>query len=311
MPQGELETAACVDPVPFSLLLREGRPTLPYRQLKSGALRARKDPLHWGQLKLLLGEVCFVSWFCDPGEDATVVYAGAAPGNHLVILAEMFPRVSFHLYDPREFFSELHKSPDRFVIHNREFSDADALEWSAFSEAFFLWSDVRTGAVEDRSSIDDNFEAHVEQNMKDQMRWVVLGNPRQAMLKFRLPYRPGSTEYLSGAHLLQPHAAATSTETRLITNARAPLRCFSHTEYEGAMFRFNAVCRRHKWAHGFSIRETDWDSVAAIAVAFLYLNSRHPSDVPEGVRGMDSEGMLGWVKQELATRCRRPEKCEG
>ena len=31
------------------------------------------------------------------------VYVGAAPGTHITFLCEMFPRITFHLYDPRDF----------------------------------------------------------------------------------------------------------------------------------------------------------------------------------------------------------------
>lgn len=40
------------------------------------------------------------------------------------------------------------------------------------------------------------------------------------MLKFRLPWRPGETEYLAGEVRLQPYAKPRSTETRLLVTVR-------------------------------------------------------------------------------------------
>jgi hypothetical protein len=58
---------------------------------------------HWGQRKLLLSEIEFLTDWAPLDRDSIVVYAGAAPGTHIAFLAEMFPRLSFVLVDPSEF----------------------------------------------------------------------------------------------------------------------------------------------------------------------------------------------------------------
>jgi hypothetical protein len=57
--------------------------------------------VHWGQRKLLLSEIEFLTHYAEPG--ITVVYAGAAPGTHIPYLAGLFPGVSFVLVDPNKF----------------------------------------------------------------------------------------------------------------------------------------------------------------------------------------------------------------
>ena len=52
----------------------------------------RHQVCHWGQRKLLLSEVEFFTTFFDPLASALVIYAGAAPGHHIPLLSEMFPR---------------------------------------------------------------------------------------------------------------------------------------------------------------------------------------------------------------------------
>lgn len=57
---------------------------------------------HWGQRKLLLSEIEFLTTHAKPGQ--LVIYAGAAPGNHVPFLAEqLFPHLRFLLVDPAPF----------------------------------------------------------------------------------------------------------------------------------------------------------------------------------------------------------------
>jgi len=58
------------------------------------------------------------------------------------------------------------------------------------------------------------------EDMLDQQRWHELINPKVSMLKFRLPWRAGETEYLEGEVWTQPYAKARSTETRLVVRGR-------------------------------------------------------------------------------------------
>ena len=61
-----------------------------------------KIAVHWGQRKLLLSEIQFITLYWD-NLDVPIpilVYAGAAPGLHIPFLSQMFPEAEFHLYDP-------------------------------------------------------------------------------------------------------------------------------------------------------------------------------------------------------------------
>merc|ERR1739848_499715 len=85
-----------VDSLAFERLLRhDGAAEREYRP-RHGEL---KTVGHWGQRKLMLAEVEFLTRF--HGDASTVVYAGAAPGLHVPLMAELFPRLRFVLVDPR------------------------------------------------------------------------------------------------------------------------------------------------------------------------------------------------------------------
>ena len=65
-----------------------------------------RTAVHFGQRKLFLSEVEFLTNVCasfeakKPFKPIVCIYAGAAPGNHIDLLSQMFPFVKFHLVDP-------------------------------------------------------------------------------------------------------------------------------------------------------------------------------------------------------------------
>lgn len=84
--------------LPSDRMLHEASPRTPYARRIGEA----KTVDHWGQRKLLLSEIEFLTHYAREGD--VVLYAGAAPGNHVRFLAEnMFPRLRFILVDPARF----------------------------------------------------------------------------------------------------------------------------------------------------------------------------------------------------------------
>ncbi len=92
----------------------DGDPELPYRRRQG----EYKTVLHWGQRKLHVSEIEFLTEFGFPY--CHVVYAGAASGTHIKQLSDMFPDVTFHLYDPSPFTV---LPTERIRIHNELFTD--------------------------------------------------------------------------------------------------------------------------------------------------------------------------------------------
>ena len=197
--------------------------------------------LHAGQRKLLCNEVEFLTQY--GGNRETVVYAGAAPGPHIVLLAQMFPNYDFHLYDPRDFYEELNETPN-VSLHQQYFEDKTAEEWSDKNVLFI--SDIRTGSIESHGDGGD-----VEINMEQQQKWTEIIKPKYAMLKFRLPWSPGKTIYLAGDIYLQPWAGPSSTETRLITNGK-DYKEYDHTEYEEKIQYYQAHNRSAYHIHNIT-----------------------------------------------------------
>ncbi len=108
-----------------------------------------KKGLHWGQLKLFLSEVEFILLAYEQRKKDKLehlpihlVYAGAAPGNHILTLYELFPDVYFHLYDPNNFrvkYPDPQVEPEKYQrakehihIHQQFFTNADAASWATY-----------------------------------------------------------------------------------------------------------------------------------------------------------------------------------
>ena len=60
---------------------------------------------HWGQRKLGLALIQFLTIYWDKNvvPKPIVVYAGAAHGLNISVVSELFPDVTFELYDPGNF----------------------------------------------------------------------------------------------------------------------------------------------------------------------------------------------------------------
>lgn len=166
-----------------------------------------------GQLKLFINELEFMKRHLPP-DDSTVVYVGAGPGNHLVILCDLFPTINFELYDdPQYGWADGLADLDNVTIHNQFFDNNEALQYAGM-ENLYLWSDIRTDA-------DDDEEIH--QNMMDQQQWVHTCTPVWSQLKFRLPFPHDSVAklldyiytYQDGYLYYQAYNGPNSTEMRL------------------------------------------------------------------------------------------------
>lgn len=198
-----------------------------------------KQPLHWGQLKLMLTEVEFLSKVLinhkNSDKKIYFVYAGAAPGHHIYFLQKMFPTVYFELYDPNDFVV---KDNDTLKTHVQFFTDEDAEYWKTRKERDDLYlafcSDIRTEPATNENII---------RNMEMQKKWWQIMNPDLSMFKFRLPWEDGDTEYPAGEIYIQPYPGATSTETRLIVKKDADIIKYNNRQYESACFYHNTVNR--------------------------------------------------------------------
>ena len=255
----------------------------PERRYDRGGDQVRTT-VHWGQRKLLLSEIEFFTLVgLEQLEDATVVYAGAASGTHIAYLADIFPTVKFVLVDPAPFTV---KGSDRIRIMGGLFTDELAVDLKRqYGPRIFFFSDIRT-ADPDRDSPQQS-EIKIQSDMAEQMRWHLLLGSDRSMLKFRLPWDKGSSEYLDGDIYLPVWGPHTTTECRLITKKGEPgaVREYDHKKYERQMCHFNWMTRVSLYQHDVTGTGLDhcYDCTAEIHILKAYIMMYNPSIPPSEV----------------------------
>ena len=197
-----------------------------------------KPMLHWGQLKLFLSEVEFLTKvYALNQQEIWFVYAGAAPGQHIKFLAKLFPKIHFELYDPNKFSVE---DTNMIKTHVQFFTDDDAEYWAKQAKEKFVvfCSDIRTEPATPEN---------VVRNMGMQMKWWNIIKPELSMFKFRLPWEAGKTEYPDGEIYVQAYPGPTSSETRLIVKKDANTKLYDNELYENACYYHNIETRLGKY----------------------------------------------------------------
>jgi hypothetical protein len=240
-------------------VLQPDAPQMPYRRRRGEV----KSVVHWGQRKLMLSEIEFLTLYGQEG--ITVLYAGAAPGTHIPFLSELFPKVNFVLIDPSDFNI---KETDRIVIRKEFMTDDIAREFA--DRRTLLISDIRSADFKVLNN--EEIEKAVKRDMDWQMQWHLIMKPVAGMHKFRLPWQEGLTEYLDGEIYLPVWGPQTTTEARLIATS-CNTRMWNNKVYEEQMFYFNNVTRCCLYHHNISAKGLDhcYDCSSEVHVLKKYL----------------------------------------
>jgi hypothetical protein len=204
--------------------------------------------VHWGQLKLFLSTMQFLTKYLEYGKITNVVYAGAAPGFNISVLSRLFVNVRWYLIDPN--FSDSVEYQDRSLRQNKNvrlvdpsyFDNDKARELKLKMDPnipLYFISDVRVNNEED-NVYNDNIR---------QKGWMEVLQPDISQLKFRIPRNQKVAdndfkyEYLDGKVYIQMYPQEVTTESRLVVKKNAPLKIYDMKEYEGKFFYFNRILR--------------------------------------------------------------------
>ncbi len=226
---------------------------------RCGKMKYTRDPLptadccmtHLGQLKLLLSEIEFlIPFYGRP--DMYVVYAGAAPGVHVPILAEMFSTMHFILVDPAPSMISNGKYPNIEVIQGFMTDELARHFASRYSSLLLFISDVRVGCAPGKKESDTVHQLRVKRDMDAQRGWVEIMRPLSSILKFRLPWSlegdDGKTEYLGGRIYFPVYGKILTHEARLIVTRSDDAAALTFAKYDNKIYEkqmtfFNRVLR--------------------------------------------------------------------
>lgn len=221
-----------------------------------------KSIVHYGQLKLFLTNLQFLTKYWDPIKNPRpkLVYVGAAPCSWGVLFAELFPMFELHLYDPEEFDITLQEydlndssrnveeniNRAKIYLYKRCFTNDDVSTWQNVLDVFFV-SDIRPFTYDKTS---EECERVVHDCMTMQSNWIKEINPDYAQVKFKLPYNKNFGEddstiyqYLGGRIYFQQWVGPFSTETRLVSSSPHNDISYDYRIYEEMMFHHNTVER--------------------------------------------------------------------
>jgi hypothetical protein len=220
-----------------------------YTQSNERIKTLQDKPIHWGQLKLFLSELLFLSIYTP--NPYTVLYVGAAEGTHISLLADLFPKHKFILYDPRKFV--LKKKPN-ITTHNKLFTNEEALKYTNNDKNILFISDIRVLEYgESKQTYSEESDEMIYNDMTLQMDWVKMIKPKAALLKFRTLYTQDKFEYFDGTIYLQQYSPI-STETRILVTDYTKFTTYNAIEFDEKMAYYNC-CVRPKY------KSTRWVSV--------------------------------------------------
>lgn len=111
--------------LPFPVFMDDAFPQEPYKSRNSDV----KSAIHWGQRKLIISEIQFLSIFCEPHTSYHIVYVGSAPGTHIAFLDELFAsRHTWELIDPGMFDRTILEGRANITLRNEFFTNAVAYD---------------------------------------------------------------------------------------------------------------------------------------------------------------------------------------
>lgn len=274
---------------PFSRVLTADAKEMTY-SATNDKIRTR---VHWGRRKLVMHEIEFLTLIGESDlKGALIVYAGAAPGIHIPVLCEMFRGPSFLLIDPMDFKVE---ESHRIQIIKDFFDDKLARQIASKNKhrSIYFISDVRKQGKDSKNR--DVTEDEIKAEQQQQMQWHFLVNSKRSILKFRLPWDQGTTEYLDGDVYLPVYGPQATTESRLITRKGHPgqTRMYDNQKYERQLMFFNNVTRHSLFPHDVKGEGIDhcYDCTAEIHILKEYLKA-YPGRILESGKIPETVSLL-------------------
>lgn len=315
--------------------LTEDSPRRTYQEAATSTIDAvTRRGLHFGQRKLLLSEVEFFSGFLSmlhssnsKKKPVLVVYAGAANGQHLPFLFDLFPTFRFVLVDPapccqpvqaiaaagKEKLSDEKSNapgPSPILELIQDYCTSELCERLAKTYGkdyhLLLVSDIRSGVPSRMKNVE-----HTAMILKDnelQKSYCTSLLPALAMLKFHPPYpaekktsprydplddTPEVVQYLDGVSLFGVWAPKSSSEVRLVVSGPfshpLSMKEYSCEAHEEQCYYYNCTGR---YRRDCAAEESIWKN-------YLGLASLCPSDISDGLAKKTVEELSAIASEAL------------
>lgn len=276
-------------------IVRKYDSSLPRKRYNKQLLKGMKN-LKWGQRKLLMAEIDFLTRYYDSFDKNSkkyVLYVGASPGYHINYLIYMFPEIHFILYDKVD--SAVVKQQN-VEFHQKYFDNNEAHKYKNMN--LFFISDIRSLTVgkyldfiRQSSIIEENtntFNEHqakaseiIYQDMVFQQEWCKIIRPKEASLKFRVSWETPFTTYYDGTVYFQIWAGNESIELRLVPDLNSSKK-WDNKEIEEICFYYNLITRRKKILNEKNPCIGNYhESLAEASIIKKYLKKFYPEQLKE------------------------------
>ena len=245
--------------------------------------------VHYGRRQLLLNEIEFLtlciaamgkeyeSDFSWKTKAFILFYVGAAVGNHLLVLAELFPFIKFILVDPQRFDLSFGNPKFKRNFELRQCRLDEKLCREFYNEYQDDSKYIRLFMSDIRST--DNDETIIASEMDLQANAHKILKPYKSYLKFRLPYVNDSNvtvlerTYLSGDIYFLIWGRSHTSETRLVVHRDSDEKIYECVSYQDQLYHFNKNERTFCYKHSARVQGFDhcYDCRAEVYVFEKYL----------------------------------------
>ncbi len=194
-----------------------------------------------------------------------VIYAGAAQGDHILILCELFPFIKFVLIDSHKI--ELRYGQENLKSNYRiidKYID-EKLPNTLFEEFKDNWIRLFISDTDSLIRRTNEEEDLIKYDMILQEKIYNILKPYKSYLKFRLPYYDKKKEkdqnllfkYLEGDIYFLIWGRSHTSETRLLVHENAETKEYDIQKYENQMYHFNRNQRTWCYAHNITTNGFD------------------------------------------------------
>ena len=218
------------------------------------------------QKSMFLLEIFFICKCVKMEEKVNILYLGAAPGKHIRNLANLFPNITFHLFDSVSLETVNDTEIENIIKNERLFTDDDVADYKHLPNLYLI-SDIRNKSYNPTSTNPNDLLKNsqiIDEDMANQMRWAQMLNPKFAMFRYRPKLKDERKtalkilhneedensdtkflyyNYMEGLFVRMPYVKIQGNSTMLITNDYRQTGKYYHDDILEKIHYHNGVIR--------------------------------------------------------------------
>jgi hypothetical protein len=216
-------------------------------------------PVH-PQLSLILAEISFLSHFSPPFARVFIVHQANFQLSRIHLIAQLFPNLDFSVFDVNGLSHlPVHAdSPANVTLHSEPLN---------LSSPLLLHSSCAL-LISHCVHLSDSSPSY----LRDVSSFISCFSPSRYLIRFRVPFHPGSTSFPSGHCQYSLWSGVNAAEVRLIGDSTSKsISSYCNTKFEQKLFFFNSIHRFTLYKQT-NLHELCWDCTAERVILADYLS---------------------------------------